>query len=162
VPSLDGSYAKLLRAREHLDLLNAEIARNRDSVLRAVLTEALFDPDRSEFRIQIVKAPEVPRRFSTIIGDVIHNLRSALDYLAHEVTALNPQGPYDKSQFPIVDEPADLNERRNKKTLAYFTSEQRTIVEWHQPYNSPARNYGNDPLAIRLGRFQATLPLREL
>jgi hypothetical protein len=164
VAPLDGSYAKLLRAREHLDLLKTEIARNRDSVLRAVLTEAVFHPDlpQPQFHVRIVKAPDVPKRFGTIIGDTVHNLRSSLDYLAHEVTALHADGPYDQSQFPIVDEPADLNQWRNKKTLAYFTPDQRAIVEWHQPYNSPARNYGEGPLDIRLARFKANLPLRDL
>jgi len=137
VPSLEGSFAKLLRAKEHFDQLKTEIAREKEAILRAVLTETTYDPQTGHFVVRVVWAPPIPPRFSTIVGDIIHNLRSALDHLAHQVTALHPDGPYDKSQWPIVSALSELKKVTTfRETLKLFTEPQLAIAKRHQPYGS--------------------------
>ena len=141
MPSLDGVYAKVERAKEHRDHLKRRLREVlEDPALSTVLIEAPYDPATDRFQLRVAHAPKIPGadRLSVIAGDAIHNLRSALDYLAYEVTALHPNGPFEKSQFPIVNSLSDLNRWRNRETLARFTPEQRAIVERVQVYTSAA------------------------
>jgi hypothetical protein len=74
---------KLARAREHLTALDAEITAHIESGAFK-LTDEMQDAGR----VLVIRAkgnPTTPTRWSAIIGDVLHNARSSLDYLAFAV-----------------------------------------------------------------------------
>ena len=74
---------KLDRAREHLASLDSEWRRWRDGEPYRFAHEA--DPDTGEnvIRLEVLERP--PPKFAVILGDCVHNLRSALDNLAYEL-----------------------------------------------------------------------------
>jgi hypothetical protein len=114
LPFFEAPRLKLRRARYHIGDLTEQI--------RAYLL-------RSPFHLQIVADPtfaggrkwvarvseEVPPDFSAIIGDVIHNLRAALDLLACELVRANC--PDDEGvHFPFAESASELDrmiERRH-------------------------------------------------
>jgi hypothetical protein len=83
---LDGCRLKLARAYRHLEEFKAAAAP-----ITARPPERLpgeYDPSHSQY---IFKAPRdmyAPLELSAIVGDVVHNLFAALDYLAWELTPI--------------------------------------------------------------------------
>lgn len=108
-PSLIGAWAKVERAREHghslVEIAEAFIER-RPNQLR-------FDK-KSEpgwVRMFVVVEP-VPIRVALIAGDVVHNLRSALDHLAWQLVTLEGQkAPGTHTAFPIYTCKTEFEER---------------------------------------------------
>jgi hypothetical protein len=66
---------KISRAREHVRALESEIASYMAGNPLEIVSEQ--HPGRLELKV-VVRQP-VPARWSTIVGDVLHNARSALD-----------------------------------------------------------------------------------
>lgn len=80
-PSLTGPLAspiaKLVRANEHLHALRAI-----DEKLAAVECRVVFTEDAArDLGYFVLHLPKCPAELSTIAGDCLQNLRSALDYL---------------------------------------------------------------------------------
>lgn len=82
---LTGVGEKLRRFLEHYDALQAAI-ESWVSEEGYHLVDAVRDP-RGECYILTVKPLEVPPRIPAIFGDVVHNLRSALDHFARQTLA---------------------------------------------------------------------------
>lgn len=105
-----------------------------------------FDDSRQTLTVEVkvVDVPEIPERWSLLVGDALHNLRCALDYLAYELVALNNNGIYDEStQFPIATDPA-ADERaygRHGWRTLQLLGPQRPLIEQAQPYHDPANIY---------------------
>lgn len=84
--ALDDAWARLDRAGEHIDALKAEIRRFGDSRPYSVTG----DPDlKSGEYVLRIKPKEPPRRIGVLIGDVLSNLRPALDYLVGALAKLD-------------------------------------------------------------------------
>src|SRR5258708_2084693 len=95
VSTLD-PFCKLHRATEHLNTLNAgltdflkpdcyEIVNNRE-VIGKVSTPANA-PVRAVLRRRVMFKRNPPLLYwGTIIGDVVHNLRSALDHIVYTIS----------------------------------------------------------------------------
>jgi hypothetical protein len=87
-----------------------------------------------------------PRTLAPIIGDAIHNMRSALDYLAYELAS--PKARKSRStQFPICMDESQFRHPDNLRKIASITGDGRDLIERLQPYNAtdPPRH---NPLAI--------------
>lgn len=104
VAALAGIAAKIERAREHVLELNARADRwLADGPHAIVNTE-----ERGDWIIAFVEVPPVPAVVPIIFGEVVHNLRSALDHLAWQlVTALGGK-PGSHTYFPIAYEQTDF------------------------------------------------------
>jgi hypothetical protein len=76
-------WAKADRAQNHLRSLDRLVAEFRASEPYTVVPQPTDIPGRTEYRLRIHKP--VPPEISTTIGDILHNLRSALDSLAYEI-----------------------------------------------------------------------------
>ncbi len=98
--SLTGARLKLLRAREHLEVLGDELAAFRAEEPYRVAHEEKAEGSEHVFRAQVVKEP--PPFLSILIGDALQNMRSTLEHLAWGLT---PQNTRDISKrsigFPI-------------------------------------------------------------
>jgi hypothetical protein len=76
-------WAKADRAQEHLRSLRGQVEEFRTSKPYTVIPEPTDTPGRTAYRLRLHRP--VPVAISTTVGDVLHNLRSALDSLAYEM-----------------------------------------------------------------------------
>jgi len=107
VDALTGVEVKIARAKRHLDELKEQIGIAFDpSQYRFVRQD---DPDPLEYVYRIEGLPDVPLLWSAIVGDVLSNLRAALDHLAWQIVLLDGGIPNQNTYFPIVDSALDRN-----------------------------------------------------
>ena len=152
-PNLDGVRIKLRRAAD----LTAEL-REKDAPL-ATIAEQSIDcircsdpPNRLEYRVGSVRA--VDPMVAVIVGDIVHNLRSALDHLAWQLVLLDGRPPNENTAFPI--HLSSLNKNGNPRNLTIPPGIRRSdimdVVERMQPYD--AFRHGHPPETDRLGILQ--------
>ena len=129
-------------------------AEKRFAALREVIDEALhpgdgsqplelgadFDETELTVLLRIEHAPELPWYTGMMIGDVLHNLRSALDHTAWALveagTTPVPSSPR-LVQFPIYDDAGNFSAQVTKR-LPGVSSEAVAIIESVQPYQRGA------------------------
>lgn len=132
--SLRSVYAKLSRAQEHIASLETELADDD----RGIRVEPFLYPDLSFFVLKIVELPEVPARWWSIIGDAVHNLRSALDHLAWQLALLNcrkvGKQPSRSTLFPLCESPEEWADKNTAKKVRDLSAEDRDRIEAVQPY----------------------------
>lgn len=90
---------KVQRAKQHLG--NLKIARDRFIESEPYVVESKKNPKPGyvDFYLANIQAP--PDEIGLIAGDVIHNLRSALDHLAYQLVLVNSATPTTQTCFPI-------------------------------------------------------------
>jgi hypothetical protein len=141
---LSGVHLKLDRAETHIQMLRDETATflKRHPEPLGIRTKKTAGRNKSvHYVLYAVIREDPPPELAPIIGDVIHNLRSALEQLAHELS-----GRKSASQFPIF-----TDECRFKVLAAPMIKgikgKERTLIERVQPYiaTNPPRA---DPLAM--------------
>jgi hypothetical protein len=133
-PSLAGCFAKLKRAAEHIGMLRAHVERGTPPVTLAKETE--FDAARQTMRVsaKIVELPTLPEAWSVLIGDVVQNIRAALDYFVYELIAVEADGVYwEESQFPIALQPEDHKSWREVGTIERL-GRHWPVIQSYEPY----------------------------
>jgi len=128
---------KLKRAVQHLEYLEAEIKRWLGG--HPYFLVSMFDPKRGEHGVWLTPEGEPPAEFGILIGDCLHNLRSALDSLAYDLAETYQEGPLsqdtaERSEFPIFIEPKKFKDWRKRKIGAIDPLAQ-TEIERLQPYH---------------------------
>ncbi len=98
---LSGVLVRIDRAKTHLndfDIQASPIIRAcQDGITRE------RDEQRSEYIFRLGPVPIIQPVMSAILGDAIHNLRVALDYLAWQlVLATGKEPPNENTSFPIL------------------------------------------------------------
>jgi hypothetical protein len=156
-PDFSGIWAKLDRAEQHRQTLERETGFARDASDRMV-SRLVAPPKESRvpmrlefesetgyhvFRTATPLSEDSIRRWGLITGDVVHNLRCALDHLVWQLALLKCSGkePRDaeKVGFPITASPPEGVRPREFKatsTLKDVLPEHRAIIYEHQPYGS--------------------------
>jgi hypothetical protein len=135
--SLDGVRAKLQRADEHLETLAGEMAAflNADpSPLGFTIPH--FDPETKWHVVYAYVEEEPPDRLGVILGDVLHNIRSALDHLVWQLVILNggtPKKGMGGNSFPIALTEAQWT-KALKGPLLGVSEDHCAIIEKTQPY----------------------------
>lgn len=154
---LTSAFLKVERARKHLTELDREIRRfvEVNPYRLAIETDPETDQPVVRFRAVEGRPLRPPLRLGLMSGDVIHNLRAALDHVVYQL-ALTGGGSGERSQFPIVEDPDDYgaNERR---FLVGVVDGQRAIIKGLQPYHVRAAHLAGtppvserDPLALNV------------
>jgi hypothetical protein len=118
-------WAKANRAKEHIDSLRRQVDAYRASAPYSLTSEPTEKPDRLAYRLRFSK--QVPVTITTTVGDVLHNLRAALESLAFEVARRGQGGTLSAKQekestFPICETPEALDAffaGKGKKGLLY-------------------------------------------
>jgi hypothetical protein len=105
VVNLDGVRVKLARA----DALIEELRGHVDPIVAAVNSsiECEREDDGTTLVYRLTTVPVVPPEVPAIVGDVLHNARSALDHLAWQLVAFDGGTPNDNTAFPIHDSPTN-------------------------------------------------------
>lgn len=137
---MDSAYAKLGRSKEHLAELRTAVESFREQDLDAA-TSTNVDEHPSDPSLAVVSIRlrmEVPQRWSLIMGDILTNLRAALDHAI----------------YGHADSRTDLNSSQ-RRDLKYPICDQRH--DWHGLPDSE-----NQDGTIRKGRTGAREELRPL
>lgn len=129
---------KLARALHHIHDLETEAARWLTKL--PVKLHHTVDLATAERLILAELLEPVPGKLSAIAGDALHNLRSALDNLAYELTVAYTGDPLpkriaDDSMFPIfLTEGPDTN-KKLKRRLKGVHPEAQALIRAMQPCN---------------------------
>jgi hypothetical protein len=103
--------AKVERAKHHLQSLEEQLVPYRDK------TKSVVYSGGSKLDA-ITSLPVLSFNILTTAGDVVHNLRTALDHLAHQLVLVrSPEDtPPRQIEFPILDSAEDYAKRKAAKT----------------------------------------------
>ena len=102
------AQSKIQRANKHIRDLNSMLSEFGDSEFYELTVE--FDPIRKTNHLRFdIDASGFTTDAALITGDVLHNLRSALDILYYEVVAEGTGTRW--TRFPICDKRGDLIRR---------------------------------------------------
>jgi hypothetical protein len=93
---------KLSRAKHHVEELRAAVGQ-LDVVTTDSIVGAPSDEDSSVLVYRVTQVPEIDPSVSAIAGDVLHNLRTALDHVAWQLVLLGDGQPNENTTFPLVD-----------------------------------------------------------
>jgi hypothetical protein len=139
---------KLAWASYHLDRFEAEVREWRERHTHRY--ESHFDRESGKQIVRIRFPEPVPTEFRLIIGDCLHNLRSALDNLAYELAVSEhgssplPGRHERRSEFPIFGKRKwSVRERREK--IGCINPRAQAIIQRLQPYRRGDK-YASDPL----------------
>jgi hypothetical protein len=133
-----GIRLKLDRAKAHLDFLNADVREVIEGDDPNFVAD--FNPAKEGHEFKIARVLTRPN-WPVIVGDFVHNARSALDHLAWQLVLDNGERPGIHTKFPIeVTEAAWLNQVANRATqrglppLAGVSQEAFDLIRAAQPY----------------------------
>ncbi len=134
-----GIEEKLKRTSENIVNLNGEIERFFQECKYPTLPK---DDDEALLEaIQYHKGLIIPPRFSVLVGEIIHHLRSCLDHIAWQFSVESYRRDYPKRiGFPVFEEePLDKDkltsyERQVKGITSTTVLE---LIRALQPYNAP-------------------------
>lgn len=127
-----GIDAKFSRAICVLDDLEQRVAEflSSDPFTLEALDEAVSGD--LVYRVRVRSQP--PLDWSVLVGDVVHNARSALDHLAHRLVECGGGIPTEATHFPISDQEAGYGEKVRKALKgAEMTSREaiKALKPWH-------------------------------
>ncbi|MCV7193133.1 hypothetical protein [Mycolicibacterium brumae] len=153
--TLQSSFDKLRRAKVHRDALRADVEAFRarephDWVMRQ--SDHLFDPTLSIVRVVIQVKEEMPDYWGLIFGDILTNLRAALDHAvySHAVArvALTPRQER-QLHYPIITDPTKWPSAQTALS-SLIDPAVLTVIDQCQPFRHSAQDGGPDwhPLTI--------------
>jgi hypothetical protein len=130
--------SKVERAKKHVEDLESRIRAFFDSA-----------PDTA-FRIEddfhtrqrtyyLARVPEIPLDIANTIGDVLHNLRSALDHIAYRLPRASNARAW--TQFPIAESAAKYMSPKIRGKVQVFRKDVVEALDALKPYKG-----GNDAL----------------
>ena len=127
---LAGTYAKIARGREELQSLEIDISsfcelqRTRIKFEHALpYTYVLGDHD------------PVPIHYSIRIGEIAHNLRSALDHVIWQLVLTNDEEPDSGNAFPVIKCEGSYQKQAKHKLRGVDKDSQRLIRDF-QPFSN--------------------------
>jgi hypothetical protein len=131
LPLLDEARAKLLRGKTHLYLLEAELMAFWESKPYPIVYEYDAKNSKNLFRLKIERrAPVV--EWGLIIGDAVHNARSALDYIAWRLA-----GSVLADRHTFCDSSASFDKSARGNRLSRVHPEAIKAIREFQPYTRP-------------------------
>jgi hypothetical protein len=128
VVTLDGFDAKFNHAATLAAILEQQIS---DYLASAPfqLTETV-EPDSGHLVVTAHIRTPPPVAWSILIGDALHNARSALDHLAWQLVEMHG-GPPDKSRFPFTDSPVGFGKELHRAHIPAAVRKQvRALEPW--------------------------------
>lgn len=145
---------KLDRASEHLEELEGEIQKFLSSEPYAV--KRVQEPNSGEIVFYWERYILPPARLGLIVGDSIHNLRSALDHLALALAETGAasagktltEREMARIQFPITKSLNNFNKELKAGRLAYIAPNTQSVIEQQQPYHTSHPPHDNSVLVI--------------
>jgi hypothetical protein len=141
MPAVSTFTMKLVRADEHLQTLNNEVADFLAICPYEVVTQQ--DSPRGNISAKVVYRHAPPDRLLMLIGDVLYNLRSALDHLAWSLAGAKADR---STEFPIFCEETGFLGQRGQAKIHDIPAAAQTIIESLQPYKKSHSSPERTPL----------------
>jgi hypothetical protein len=139
---LSGVDRKIEWAKRHL----ADLKKSIDDTLKAHPCRFVgqMNPKTGEYVLGVQGLPAMDPAWSLSVGDIVHNLRSALDHLAWQLVILDGGTPDENTQFPIRDSP--FNKRgqwvrpqlRPEVKSPHILDALEEVQPYFGPYGEPA------------------------
>jgi hypothetical protein len=124
--------SKLKWADEHFAKLNETLKAFYSSAYQVMVQD---DPKTGRRTYDMVIKRELPDSVPFLIGDVVHNLRSALDHVAYEIVKRSGRPPSQGLVFPIKDTRKEVIDAIKSEIQVAAGSELVTlIVDRIQPH----------------------------
>lgn len=146
-------YVKLARADEHFKAVKDDIERLVHSYVDLIPNE--FDAQSGQHVFRAQRDSLSPEWLSPVIGDCVHNVRSALDYLVWELVAAAGNEGTTRTEFPIFTDPDMYRSNAPKKikgvpptAVAIFEKLQPFYGPNSQPWHPDWREPEREPLAF--------------
>lgn len=137
---LRGVAEKLNRAAYHIGILDEEIAEFRRE--HPITTFGEFAGSRALLvKVRVPKTPDL--RWGVMLGDVIHNLRCALDHGVWQLVQRNVKAGFKvaptEAQQRLIQLPIAHTRRNfeNAPVMRFLTTRQITFLRSRQPYRRP-------------------------
>ncbi len=143
---LDGAIIRVWRAEQHV----SDLGRRIDEIATAHANAALDRLDLDDlqpshefvhegrllggafpFQIETIQTPPI---LPAIIGEILYNLRSALDDLVYELARLDSGKDQDDTQFVIVSKEEDFWKQQGRRLTGLYRCHV-SAIERLQPYN---------------------------
>jgi hypothetical protein len=137
---LDGPRGKVERAKKHLHDLEPAIRAFLGTNPYVIGTKR--DAETRRLIYYMVSVREPPPTVLGIAGDVLQNLRSALDHLAYQLVLVGTgkPGPFEHVYFPIFDSASEYKAKKGRKVKG-MRKEAIDAIDAAKPYKG-----GNDTL----------------
>src|SRR5438552_72455 len=135
----EGCRERVKRAQAHRDALaeawNTSIRNDHYSV------SARMEHDGTGRIIVRPKFPSLPASFSLEFGEMVYQLRAALDGCVYEAaiieTGKNPPPDENNLEFPVCDSPERFKGNKATRNIAPLPQDCRDFIESVQPYKIP-------------------------
>jgi hypothetical protein len=141
---------KVQHALSLVEVLNQITKSDSPSGFVTIAARVNAETQRPEYYIAEVR--DVPR-FALVVGDIVHNLRSALDHIAYRVALLHDpcltESQLRRVQFPVGDD-SEHFERIKRMGIVGFAPTSIALLDEVRPFKG-----GNDAL-WRLHRLDIT------
>jgi hypothetical protein len=129
----DAVIYKIIRAGEHLQALEADVAEYFKSHPAKIMRQEEGSPD--EYIGRVIADTPIPMRLQLILGDFLQNLRSSLDYLVWELVLAAKNTPGEDNMFPICSTPDRFKGALGRRRLQGVPARAAAVIECLQPYN---------------------------
>ena len=139
--NVGSSDAKINRAQEQLNALASEfraVVDDKPYRLSEQFNARPTDKTRGEYQYIVDFVSDIDDRWNVIIGEILHDLRSALDYLAWGAA----NRPWRKTQFPIFTTETQWAESAGPM-IRTIPDKYLTVMKEAQPYQN--LTLGKDP-----------------
>jgi len=152
LPSLEGIRLKLQRAYSQLDALKGEITDFLDgkpyepALKLERIPGAREAPCVIDFTIRMIVKKPCPPMWSILIGEIIHDIRSALDHLVYQLVIHatdKPPARHDRTQFPIFLDQSKF-QKNGIGMLVGVSKQAAGLIETLQPFSTA--EHANSPL----------------
>ena len=127
-----GIQAKLRRAEHHIEVIRSEANRVCADVERRIVREAHEDVDEQVW-IYRGETPDAPVEWSIIVGEILYNLRSALDHLVWQLVIANGQTPGRHNEFPVTTNHEGWQKVKDSY-LRGMSERHKRMIGYVQPY----------------------------
>lgn len=136
--TLEGAFSKIDRAVDHFNKIDIAIGKMFLAEKDANAARHEFKANSQEVVISVAKQAPLDPTLPLMVGDCIHNARSALDHLVYQLALLNksPQEAASKTSFPICLTPGEFKNATKGKIAPFVTTTAFTEIEKFQPYKT--------------------------
>ena len=133
-PTFFGPKLKIKRAEQHIDELNRILSTFVKTDFCRLHIEKQQNTGRSLIKFEMTKS--FPCEIPLVIGDAVHNLRSALDLMACEIVSMAGGTPSRYTNFPFRDTRQELEATINGGEIKIAGSDIiAVLLDVIKPYN---------------------------
>lgn len=147
---LEDCLAKLNRAEVIIQSLEKDIFNYLNQKPQLFKVIGKHENNGLDYNLIAYGPSTVPRDFSLLTGEIVHHLRSSLDYLIHALVIKNGNQPNINHQFPICTTFSAYESLKKRGRIKGISDSAESLIKSVQPFTSPTPN---DTVLYVIGRF---------